>query len=167
MDAGLLQDPIVKEAKRKDYLEKSKRFKKMDQEGDLSFKDFAKQLRERQGSVLRAEILNYEKGRKQEYEARLAEIEKAEQEIQRMREELKEQTAKCHALTNAITNIKGNPESVWRELERFEETVIFLDEHKDPEAEARRTEQETEKARSQADQAIWQIDEIRAKREEE
>ncbi|MFR8166211.1 MAG: hypothetical protein ACLU8D_09710 [Enterocloster sp.] len=79
----------------------------------------------------------------------------------------KEQTAKCHALTNAITNIKGNPESVWRELERFEETVIFLDEHKDPEAEARRTEQETEKARSQADQAIWQIDEIRAKREEE
>ena len=53
----LLQDPIVKEAKRKDYLEKSKRFKKMDQEGDLSFKDFTKQLRERQGSVLRAEIL--------------------------------------------------------------------------------------------------------------
>ena len=42
-----------------------------------------------------------------------------------------------------------------------------MDEHKDPEAEARRTEQETEKARSQADQAIWQIDEIRAKREEE
>ena len=167
MDAGLLQDPIVKEAKRKDYLEKSKRFKKMDQEGDLSFKDFAKQLRERQGSVLRAEILNYEKGRKQEYEARLAEIEKADQEIHRMREELKEQTAKCHALTNAITNIKGNPESVWKELERFEETVIFLDEHKDPEAEARRTEQETEKARSRADAAIRQMDELRARKEEE
>lgn len=167
MDAGLLQDPDLRERKRKDYLEKSKRFKKTEQAGDQSFKDFAEQLRERQGSELKNEILEYEQGRKQEYESSLAEMERAEREIRRMREELQRMTEKCNALTNAVINIKTRPESIWEQLGRFEEAMGFISAHEDPEEETRRTEQEAENARRRADAALRQMDALRVRNEEE
>lgn len=157
MTADLLTDPDEREAKRADYLSKTKRFKKSDLEEDKKKADFKEELRARPPEELRQSLQSYEAGRKKTYEDKAADILRAQEEIRQMRDDLKKKITICRAMSVTAINIRDNPGMVFKELEKFKEAVNFLKQNSDSDAAAR---EQSQRAYDHADIAIHRMGEM-------
>lgn len=157
MSAELIADSDEREAKREDYLRKTKRFRKSELESDMKKADFEKELSLRPAQELKQSLQSYEASRKHAYEDKAGEILDAQKEIQRMRDDLEQKTALCRAMSNTVINIRENPAMVFEELKHFRETVAFLKQNGNFDAAAK---EQSQRAHACADAAIHRISEL-------
>lgn len=162
MTEPLRLPPEEREAKRKDYLEKAKRFKKSDLPADPDKDRFMEELRSRPAEELKKSLLEYETGRRNHYDEKLAELERSQAEIERMRNDLKAMVAECHAMSSALINIRTQPSMIQTELGRFKEAAAYLEAHKDPKAEKEKLDAMRGRAFDRADAAMKAMNEMEA-----
>lgn len=131
----------AREAKRKEYLEQSKRYKKSDAVNAEAGKRLD-ELLNRPGAEMKSDILAYEEDRRKVYEDKLKALMSRREKLEDMKRDLKKTISFCHTVANNLNDYRKNPEAVLDRISDFEKNVSFIEGQKERTEEMERRKQE-------------------------